>query len=298
MVKEIVRSFPLEEISAGYFEDRPWLDRINPLTPTHSKRFVPSPEAQLILDDFSKKHNKQVNVLPLPEKRIPPEDIKGVLGAYFPYDLRGGPLDPFTRNIYMNKDENLAGAWTLAHELGHAQDPSMKYFPLKRLAGTFHNLTGNLFNKPDISWMSGNYPTQGELHQHNSKYPLQTFKDEIDAQVYAREAYKKPGVSDETSRGDLFGYPGSYIEKLHKQFEQPYPAEWDYKTGIDYGTTDNFDFTAENRNRLLNRAFEIGADKEYQESKKNLINKALDYARQFNMKPAENVFSQLNWSIE
>ena len=70
MVKEIVRSFPLEEISAGYFEDRPWLDRINPLTPTHSKRFVPSPEAQLILDDFSKKHNKQVNVLPLPEKRI------------------------------------------------------------------------------------------------------------------------------------------------------------------------------------------------------------------------------------
>ena len=68
MVREIVRSFPLKEISAGYFEDRPWLDRINPFTPFHSKRFVPSPEAKLILDDFSNKYKKKVNVLPLPEK--------------------------------------------------------------------------------------------------------------------------------------------------------------------------------------------------------------------------------------
>ncbi len=36
-------------IPAGSFEDRPWLDRVNPFTPIHSKRFVPTPQAQKII---------------------------------------------------------------------------------------------------------------------------------------------------------------------------------------------------------------------------------------------------------
>ena len=64
-------------ISAGSFEDRPFLDRINPFTPIQSKRFVPSEEAQILLDNFKERTGKNVNVLPLRENfnkfKIKPE---------------------------------------------------------------------------------------------------------------------------------------------------------------------------------------------------------------------------------
>lgn len=288
MVRQ-VEPRPPHEISAGYFENRPWLDRLNPLTPTNSKRFVPSPEAELIIDQFSKKNKKNVHVLPFPDNRPELGPIsEDTLGFYVSGDYLGGSIDPISRKVYLNEMTG-PGLWTLAHELGHAEDISLRNNPLNRLAGIFGFNRQNNNLAPSISpenW-------RAEAHQDYHPRHLQTFKDEIEAQAYARDAYKQHGLSDETSRSDLFSYPASYISKFHDSLEAPYDARMEFKTGLEHGTGENFDFTAENNKRLLDMQFEVAADENYQKNKRDLIKEALEYAEGFNMRPPSNVSSNV-----
>tara|TARA_R100001082_G_scaffold46451_1_gene24770 strand:- start:220 stop:1113 length:894 start_codon:yes stop_codon:yes gene_type:complete len=290
VVSKIYRR-PPSEISAGYFEDRPWIDRLNPLTPFHSKRFVPSPEAKKILDDFSKETGKKVNVFPLPHEReeLGPID-ENTLGLYVSDDYRGGSLDPFSRNVYLSEKFNKPGLFTLAHELGHARDRSMWKTPLQRFARAVGFDTNNNLRDADFS-TPGNW--RSAVHQVQSPQILEIFKDEIEAEDYAKKVYNKYGLSDETSRTNLFDYPASYISNFHNSFVTPADARNEFKTGVDDGTFNNYDFTAENNKRLLDIGFEVAADENYQKDKRNLIKKALEYAENFNMRPPEGATSSV-----
>ena len=87
MMTETKESNIPETLSAGTFVDRPFLDRINPLTPFSAKKFVPSENAKKLLDKYKKQYGKNLVVLPLDEKlKKEGSFLPGTLTA----DYRGG----------------------------------------------------------------------------------------------------------------------------------------------------------------------------------------------------------------
>jgi len=263
-------------IPAGSFEDRPWWDRVNPFTPIHSKRFVPTPQAQEIISNFEKEHNKRVDILPN-EQKVNAQflaDNRGIPGGYFPTgELKGGPLDPLSRRIHLDPERG-TNLWVLAHELGHAGDPALRFGPIqgsglyqgvKRLAGTIFNRHPNNF-----------YDDYDEY----SKIPIETFKSEVIAQDAAEEAYKKYGLSDEISQDTAhkFGYPHSSITEANREFEEHYTNPANYGWGEHNQITgENYDLSGMRRDMLLNLAF----DDEYQKRKSDVNKFANEYANMF-----------------
>ena len=263
-------------IPAGSFEKRPWWDRVNPFTPIHSKRFVPTPQAQEIISNFEKEHNKRVDILPN-EQKVNAQllaDNKGIPGGYFPTGgLKGGPLDPFSRRIHLDPERG-TNLWVLAHELGHAGDPALRFGPIQR-SPLYHNvkrLAGTIFNRQP----NNIYDDYDEY----LKGPIETFKNEVIAQDVAEEAYKKYGLSDEISRniGWKFGYPHSSITDANREFEEHYTNPANYGWGEHNQITgENYDLSGMRRDMLLKLAF----DDEYQKRKSDVNKFANEYANMF-----------------
>lgn len=263
-------------ILAGSFEDRPWWDRVNPFTPIHSKRFVPTPQAQEIISDFEKEHNKRVDILPN-DPKVNAQILarnQFIPAGYFPTgELKGGPLDPLTRRIHLNPESG-NNLWVLAHELGHAGDPALRFGPIqsnplyqdvKRLAGTiFNRQPNNIY----------------DAYDKYSKIPIEIFKSEVIAQDAAEEAYKRYGLSDEISQdiGYKFGYPYSFIDKYNRESEESYTNPANYGWGSHNQITgENYDLSGMRRDNLLNLAF----DDEYKKRKRDVNKFANEYANMF-----------------
>ena len=263
-------------IPAGSFEDRPWWDRVNPFTPIHSKRFVPTPQAQEIISNFEKNHNKRVDILPNDPKVNAQElaNNRRIPGGYFPtHELKGGPLDPFSRRIHLNPESG-NNLWVLAHELGHAGDPALRFGPIQRspLYRNVKRLAGTIFNRQPNNIY--------DAYDEYSKGPIETFKSEVIAQDAAEEAYKKYGLSDEISQDTVhkFGYPHSFINKFHREVEEDFtnPANHGWGT-YNQITGENYDLSGMRRDMLLKLAF----DDEYQKRKSDVNKFANEYANMF-----------------
>ena len=278
-------------ISAGSFEDRPFLDRINPFTPIQSKRFVPSEEAQILLDNFKERTGKNVNVLPLRENfNNFKKDIQGFesVGGVFPSgDLIGGPLDPRNRDVYLNKDYTSAGApslFVLAHELGHAGDPELKSRPgdvfRDKVSNAFGNITKGRFAG------SGEFPGYGVVHETYKKNPLEIFRNEIKAQKYAKDAYENLGVQDDFSKQDLFNYPYSYIQDFNKEFIRPRIPQLNYPENASWDEEKQFFDDRAKQNAQLRMQNERFAG-----SRGDLINQAKLISEEFDLLPkSQDVF--------
>lgn len=302
MVREIRYTPNKDESRAGYFEKRPFLDRINPFTPFHSKRFVPSPEAKEILDNFRKETGKTANVFPLPHER---EDLgpihENTLGLYVGGDYRGGALDPFSRNVYLS--DNLfhkPGLFTLAHELGHAADKSMWKKPIERFAGGLHNLTGNKFRgKPDpIKTGLFDKSPLGQTYDRWADPTYELYKDELEAEAYGKKAFQKIGLETEVPN-DLFSYPASYINRLNEEFEAAplrSPPSSQFKK-YDLETGANYDYSQMDKDALNQHLFSLAGDYDYQKSKQSLINRALEFSDTIGINKSNHPVFR-NWEVK
>tara|TARA_R100001510_G_scaffold38478_1_gene34840 strand:+ start:2106 stop:3029 length:924 start_codon:yes stop_codon:yes gene_type:complete len=280
-----------EGISAGYFEDRPFLDRINPFTPIQSKRFVPSEEAKILLDNFKERTGKNVNVLPLRENfnkfKNTIQGFESVGGVFPSSDLIGGPLDPRNRDIYLNKDYTSAGApslFVLAHELGHADDAELKSRPGDVFRDKLSNAFGNITKKRFAG--SEEFPGYGVLHETYKKDPLEIFRNEIKAQKYAKDAYENLGVQDDFSKGDLFNYPYSYIQNFNKEFIRPQLPQLNIPE--DANSDEAFQFFDERAKQ--NAKFRMQNER-FAGSRGDLINQAKLISEEFDLLPkSQDVF--------
>jgi hypothetical protein len=110
----MLKQYPAESTGAGSFIDNGNL----------GFRFTPSAEGQRLLDYYRTKYG-----VPLEVEGVPPEEIfkNPGLGGYFKSEGEGpggygGSTDPLRRSVYLTPDTSVH---VLAHEAGHAYDPSL-----------------------------------------------------------------------------------------------------------------------------------------------------------------------------
>lgn len=292
---------------SGEFVDRPLLDRLNPFTPFNKKKFVPSEQAQDLLNEYQTKYGKKIRVLPTETSDLGGADA-GSYGGYFkPQAGRGGSFDPFERYVYLNPtyekirdekgkviDTKPARTFVLAHELGHAFDPNLRKNPYRgELPGGIKRLAGGIvdaltFGKTDLDKRNNYF---GEIPQFKSradaynffgKQAMKKFTSEMDAQKAAKDFFDSRGIEDSSASG--------YMEPL-----DVYPAS--YLTGYDMGITDpNFAQGIGMLNPVISeygaaspsgrfgpavRAVQksVDSDVEYQKAKINLFDRARNYAK-------------------
>ena len=215
MMTETKENNSLEELSAGTFVDRPFLDRINPFTPFSAKKFVPSENAKKLLEKYKKQYGKNLVVLPLDEKlKKEGSFLPGTLtadyrgGQFYDKDFIGGAGDPFKRYVYINPEKNRL--FDLSHEASHAFDPKMLVNPaydkkrptgLLRVAGGFIDaLTDNRTDFDRQNFAS------------SKKRNLDVYEKELNAQLGVLKDYDYLGVEGKHSSNmkQLFNYPKIY----------------------------------------------------------------------------------------
>ena len=292
---------------SGEFVDRPLLDRLNPFTPFNKKKFVPSEQAQDLLNEYQTKYRKKISVLPTRTSDLGGADAGSYGGFFKPFAVRGGSFDPFERYVYLNPtyekirdekgkviDTKPARTFVLAHELGHAFDPNLRKNPYRgELPGGIKRLAGGIvdaltFGKTDLDKRNSYF---GEIPQFKSradaynffgKQAMKKFRSEMDAQKAAKDFFDSRGIEDSSASG--------YMEPL-----DAYPAS--YLTGYDMGITDpNFAQGIGMLNPVISeygaaspsgrfgpavRAVQksVDSDVEYQKAKINLFDRARNYAK-------------------
>jgi len=323
MVREIVYEPPSKEemnrlqnewnqntISAGSWEKNPWWQRINPLTPSGSTRFVPSESGKKIINEFKNRYGKNIHVVPNKPNAVgnlfggeEPGGYFDAGGTGFLSDmyrqgysfqrrlgsaLGGGSHDPLKRTVHLNQKNPTA--FTLAHELGHAFDP---------------NLTSNRNEsiKQQNSAYSSPYLSPANFLKRFISPSKATFKAEVLAQKEAKESFENQGIEDIESKRDLGQYPYSYIphgiNQAEEQLTQPnvphdlrpivmedrfratsqlghrVPFKTKYDLGMTYPNT-FFDYSNQNLMNQLN----LNLDSNYQKEKTNIENEAKNYLRE------------------
>lgn len=297
MVRQIQPRRPIEKvesntISAGSFEKNPWWQRINPFTPSGPYRFKPSEEGQKILNEFRKRHGKNITVLPNEG-----ETHGSLLGSQEPAGYyrpggglfgRGGSKDPFGRTVYL--DQKNPSAFPLAHELGHAFDK-------------------DIVSRGDKGWKetagAGWSRSPAEFLSRFIKGPQSTFEAEVLAQKEGANTFANTGLSDDWSTSDLGMYPYQYINQGINQAEEQItfpnvprdlmstvakdrqartaplyaPPGVTYKTKYDLGMTYPNTFFDYGEQDLKSR-LGLALNQNYQNTKTNIQDSAKDYAKQ------------------
>jgi len=237
-----------KKLSAGTFENRPFLDRINPFTPFSSKKFVPNEKGTALLDKYKKQYGKPLVVLPLSagvgKDQAELDKKSGNLGLFKSTAFIGGTNDPFRRYVFLNPNEVIEknekgivskkpGLFTLAHEAYHAFDPTLTTNPYtgKKTPTGVQRMAGGLVDfltagKTDLDRQSrSNIPANfdslslADKFTDASKGPFDRFASEIDAQSGALADYRDLGYKGYFSeQANLEAYPASYIRNFVNNF--------------------------------------------------------------------------------
>ena len=215
-----------QDIQAGGFKKRSFLDRINPFTPFSSKKFVPTAKGQEFLDKFKKDTGKNLVVLPMSQRDInKANESVGFTpdGLYKSSKAIGGSRDPFNRYVFL--DEKNPSLYTLAHEGGHAQDKNLAYT----------NDPYRMDRRREARTGKSQIPS-GFLNQFNyfGKGAQNTVNQEIIAEKYATDYFKNKGLLKpterqvlqyETVKGEEFPYD-DYQKFVEKQKPTSYPLSF------------------------------------------------------------------------
>ena len=309
-MKKESKTFPAN--FSGEFVDRPLLDRLNPFTPFHSKKFKPSEQAQLLIDKYEDTYGKKIHVLPTNESHMGSfSDQKtdpSAVGGYFISEGIGGSHDPFNRYVYLNPkgekitvglDKNTvykpSRTFVLAHELGHAFDPDLKKSPyrgeipsgIKRFAGGLIDfLTDDRTDLDKRTYTYGKVPqfkSRAEAYEFFGKEALDKFKTEINAQKAAKDFFEENKINDADAsgyKGPLDAYPSTYLHGYDMGITDP-----NYAQGIGF----NNPIIHEYANRSPDGSYgpgvrglqkEIDADEDLKKVQKDLYDKARNYAKE------------------
>ena len=245
--------------------------------------FNPSPLAQEYLDRIRQRYGYDIDIQPTPEGT--PEAV----GGFFdPDNQQGGSQDPSKRTVYLDPvSPRLA---VLAHELGHAVDPTL----LKEIEAGTALKQQFLKNAPPDGL--GN-PSEFLADYLFSMGPREKFRTELTAEEAAKTAGQELGVTDEEFEVDKVDYPLSYITKGIDEFEMHHtrpqvpqslegevlapffastqifgPSGFPTTLAVDANT--EFDASDDYARRVLNLAL----DRDYQKVKNFELNRALNYA--------------------
>ena len=200
---------------AGKFVPRPFLDRLNPFTPIGAKKFIPSSEAQLLLDEYSKKIGRQMHVVPFTDKHI--EEAKDAYGPDF------SPKAKFSNDrpnlVYLSEDSPIP---TLVHELEHALDPNLANKNVRRLKKEYEagvpiadDFGDRVADDDGVNpWMGD---TNAIMFGHESSHPLHTYKAELLAEKAASDYVRSKGGTHRP----INLYPKTYLDKFIRDWK-PY----------------------------------------------------------------------------
>ena len=182
-------------ISAGEFT---FSDKYPVNSTNQPYSFVPSTEAQQLIDLIRNTKNLNIDIRP-----NSPESPEAVGGYYTALNPEGGHSDPDKRAIYLNP--KTGSLFTLAHESGHALDPTLPKETMSEIQGkkNFVQIMSPYFGNP-AEFLGQYLATQG---------PRGRLRSELEAQRYADDYYKSQGLEDSRSKEDLGAYPMDYIFK-------------------------------------------------------------------------------------
>ena len=218
--------------------------------------FVPTTEAQELLNEYSSHIGRDMQVKHFGEKQIA-DARKNVPGLNFDTHERGGVFDPSTPDrVFLQKDASLA---TLAHELKHASDPNLSQ-------QSFDQFIRNLEAGAPVSNGSKDWRNErADAFKYYTQGPLRTYESELLAEQAASDYEKGRGFDYR----DIGAYPSHYLNKYIKHWETS-PAWHQYLETTDPTNMDDISFR---RARPYQKA-----QLEYEEDLKNdlIFNDAVD----------------------
>ena len=292
---------------SGEFVDRPLLDRLNPFTPFNKKKFVPSEQAQDLLNEYQTKYGKKIRVLPTQTSDLGGADAGSYGGLFKPFAVRGGSFDPFERYVYLNPtyekirdekgkviDTKPARTFVLAHELGHAFDPNLKKSTyrgelptgIKRIAGGIIDaLTKDKTDFDKRTYLYDklpNFNSRADAYNFFGKHAMEKFTSELDAQKAAKDFFDSRGIKDSSASGymePLDVYPASYLIGYDRGITDP-----NYAQGIGQLNPVIGEYRAASPSGRFGPAVRavqksVDSDVEYQKAKRNLLDRARNYAK-------------------
>ena len=197
----MLRRNSAKSVGAGSFTDRG----------IFGSSFTPSAEGQRLLDYYRTKYG-----VPLEVEAVPPEEIfeNPGLGGYFKSKGEGpggygGSTDPLRRSVYLTPDTSVH---VLAHEAGHAYDPSLLRSGLQ-INENIRRFGPALFEAALTE--KANQDPGGFLNAYidllGSRNIMQS---ETTAQREAKQTLSSLGIEHpEKNQAWFQGYPRSYIDK-------------------------------------------------------------------------------------
>jgi len=242
--------------------------------------FVPSTEAQQLIDLIRNTKNLNIDIRP-----TSPEESEAVGGYYTPFSPEGGHSDPDKRTIYLNP--KTASLFTLAHEAGHALDPTLTKGNMSEMQGriNFGQIMSPYFGNP-AEFLGQYLATQG---------PRSRLRSELEAQRYADDYYKSQGLEDSRSKQDLGVYPMDYIFKGVEAAERGFTSATIPASAYDkiysgyYGSAKvggpggfypvirgDANTTVDVRDDYARRLMRLGLNKEYQNARQDQLKRAFE----------------------
>ena len=242
--------------------------------------FVPSTEAQQLVDFIRNTKNLNIDIRP-----NSPEAPKTAGGYYTALSPDGGHSDPDKRAIYLNPETG--SLFTLAHESGHALDPTLPKEVMSETQGreNFDQILSPYFGNP-AEFLGQYLATQG---------PRGRLRSELEAQRYADDYYKSRGLEDNRSKEDLGVYPMDYIfkgiETVERNFTAPtipasaadkfYPAYYDSATvfgpkGFSPVVRGDANTMVDVRDDYARKLLSLNLNKEYQAARQDQLKRAFE----------------------
>ena len=277
MAKNVFYTPESEPISAGEFI---FSDKYPVSSANQPYSFVPSTEAQQLVDFI--RSTKNLNIDIRPNSLEAPKDSAGY---YTPLNPEGGHSDLDKRVIHLNP--KTGSLFTLAHEAGHALDPTLPKEMMSERQGqeNFGEIMSPYFDNP-AEFLGQYLATQG---------PRGRLRAELKAQKYADDYYKSQGLEDNSSKEDLGMYPMQYIfkgtEAAERGFTVPNIPESAYdKFNPDYyGSAQVFgpkgfspvirgdaNTIVDVRDDYARRLMSLGLNKEYQDARRDQLKRAFE----------------------
>ena len=168
--------------------------------------FVPTSEAQALLDEYSSLIGRDMQVKHFGEKQIK-EAKKNVPGLDFEKNTRGGVFQPRTPDrVFLQKDAPLS---TLAHELEHAADPNVSQQAQDQFVRNLE--AGVPVSDGSRDWRN----ERADIFNYYTQGPLRTYENELLAEKAASDYEKSRGFDYR----DIGLYPSHYLDKYMGNWE-------------------------------------------------------------------------------